>query len=180
MDKPITLEEVIDFLLGTPLFDGLDPTQLADVVRIMQMQRVRDAHDIFREGDEGDAWFVVFRGEVVVSKSSPFGPPRTVAVLGPRSCFGEMAVLDGSERSAGVRVRGDATLFRFPRDAFGRLVDEGNVGAYKLVFAMARVLSQRLRGLTQQLSDAMTDGTVGDRGLRTSLGPLLDSFTVSE
>jgi len=180
MDKPVTLEQVIDFLLGAPLFSGLDPAELADVVRIMQVQRVRDGHDVFREGDDGDAWFVVFRGDIVVSKASQFGPQRTVAVLGAHSCFGEMAVLDGSARSASVRVKGDATLFRFPREAFGRLVEEGNQGAYKLVLAMARVLSQRLRGLTQQLSELMTEGVIEDRKVRSSLGPLLDSYTVSE
>ena len=72
-----------------------------------------------------------------------------------RAIFGEMAVLDGSARSATVTARGETTLFKFPRADFQDLVEGGSLAAYKLVYAMARVLCQRQRAITQQLSDVI-------------------------
>ncbi len=178
---PVTLEAVISFLVQTPLFEDLDPTELAEVVQIMQVQRLRDGQLVFSEGDPGDAWFVIFRGQCIVTKNASFGPARTIAILDPRSCFGEMAVLDGSPRSAGVAVRGEATLFKFRREDFQSLLDAGSLSAYKLVFAMAQVLTQRQRNLTQQLSEVMEDkGDVGGDVLREQLQDLVDEYTVSE
>jgi CRP-like cAMP-binding protein len=177
--QPVTLEEVISFLLETPLFEDLDPTELAEMVQIMQVQRLREGQILFREGDPGDAWYVIFRGACVVTKDAAFGPARTLALLDPQSCFGEMAVLDGSARSAGVSVREDTTLFKFPREDFQSLLDAGSLSAYKLVAAMARVLTQRQRNLTQQLSEVMENqGASG--AIREQLQDLVDEYKVSE
>lgn len=181
MDTPVTLEHVIGFLLETPLFEDLEPSELAEVVGIMQVQRLRDGQRVFGEGDEGDAWYVIFDGEVAVTKGSAFGPERTIALLDTRAIFGEMAVLDGSARSAGVAARGSATLFKFPRSDFQELVEGGSLAAYKLVYAMARVLCARQRAITQQLSDVIEEQPAEPKGaLKASLGDMLDTYSVSE
>ena len=96
----LTLEQTIMFLLETPLFEQLSATELAEVVGIMQVQRLREGQVLFREGDEGDAWYVIFEGMCSVRKESDVGPSRHIADLGPRTCFGEMAVLDGKAKRA--------------------------------------------------------------------------------
>jgi CRP-like cAMP-binding protein len=155
--RTITLEQIITFLLEAPMFGDLNPTELSQIVHIMQVQRVRDGSPIFREGDPGDAWFVIFDGAAEVFKHDDFGPPRRIATLATRACFGEMAILDHSPRSATVTARGDATVFRFPRDQFEDLLREGNLAAYKLVYEMAKVLCQRARNTTQQLTEALAE-----------------------
>jgi CRP/FNR family cyclic AMP-dependent transcriptional regulator len=181
MDHPVTLEQVISFLLETPLFEDLTPNELAEVVQIMLFQRLRDGQAVFREGDEGDAWFVIFRGECVVTKNAAFGPARTIAILEPRTCFGEMAVLDGSSRSATIQARGDATVFKFPREAFQGLLERGSLAAYKLVYAMAQVLCVRQRTITQQLTDVIEDEDQSvQTTLRDQLQTLVEEYKVSE
>ena len=66
-----------------------------------------------------------------------------------------MAILDGMPRSASVRAAGPLTIFRFRRDRFDALLAQGSLGAYKLVAAMARVLSHRHRQLTHQIFDLL-------------------------
>lgn len=178
MESTMTLERIINFLLETPLFRDLDPTELAEVVRIMQVQRIRGGHPVFREGDEGDAWFVLFEGTADVFKDTAFGAPRMLSTLTPPACFGEMAILDGSRRSASVVARDEVTVFRFPRMPFNDLIEEGSLAAYKLVYQMARVLCDRQRNLTMRVSEALE---AEERpALRSSLGDLLDTYTVSE
>ena len=181
MDHPLTLEEVLAFLLQTPLFEDLDPSELADIVAIMQIQRLRDGQVIFREDDPGDSWYVIFQGTAVVTKTMVDGGDRVIALLESRSIFGEMAVLDGSSRSANVTARGEGVVFRVRRDEFEELLDSGSLAAYKLVLAMARVLCQRQRNLTAQLASvrAATDPGPAD-SLTRKVAELVDANTVSE
>lgn len=175
----ITLEQIINFLLDAPMFGGLDPAELSEIVHIMQVQRARDEHAVFREGDPGDAWYVVYDGEVEVLRSDATGTPRTIATLGPRSCFGEMAILDHFPRSATVVAKGEATLFKFPRVAFERLLREENLAAYKLIHEMAKVLANRSREGTQALSEALRARDEPHRLLSTSTR-LVEGQSVSE
>src|SRR4051812_25910943 len=114
MEQQISLESVINFLVATPLFQELDAAERGDVARIMEVQRLTQGEEVFREGDDGDAWYVVFEGTANVVKNSPSGATQ-IAALGPGSCFGEMAILDGMARSATIVADGALTVFRFRR-----------------------------------------------------------------
>lgn len=161
------------------MFGDLDPAQLSEIVHIMQVRRVRDGQPIFKEGDPGDAWFVIFEGAADVTKRTDFGPDKVIAQIGPRACFGEMAILDHSPRSASVVARGESTVFRFPRDAFEALLADDNLAAYKLVYQMAKVLTVRARNTTQQLSDALADRDKPHR-LRDTSTSLVEGQSLSE
>jgi CRP-like cAMP-binding protein len=177
MDQPISLDAVIEFLVSTPFFDGLDPFERAEVVRIMEVLRLQEGEEIFREGTSGDSWYVIFEGEVRVLKDADTQAQTEIARLGPGRCFGEMAILDGMPRSASVRAAGPLTIFRFRRDRFDGLLAQGSLGAYKLIAAMARVLSHRHRQLTQQIFDLLgADARVP----AAHAGASVDPYQVSE
>ena len=181
MSAPLSLEEILNFLLETPLFEDLDEHELSEVVHIMQVQGLRQGQTVFAENQEGDAWYVLFEGHCLVTKETPFAGAREIARLEPRSCFGEMAILDGSPRSATVVAGSDVTVFRFPRDHFLSLLDTQTLAAYKLIHQMAKLLCQRQRQINQRLSDVLGDQTIDENGvIRRNIGKLLDSFSVSE
>ncbi len=181
MSAPLSLEQILNFLLETPLFEDLDATELSEVVHIMQVQGLRQGQTVFAEGQEGDAWYVLFEGHCLVTKEGSFAGPREIARLEPRACFGEMAILDGSTRSATVIAGSDVVVFRFPRDQFLSLLDTETLAAYKLIHQMAKLLCQRQRLMNQRLSDALGDEAAGEHGvIRRNIGKLLDTFSVSE
>ncbi len=151
----ITLEQIITFLLEAPMFAELDAAELSEIVHIMQVQRVRAGNPVFREGDAGDAWYVIYSGRAEVLKGNEFLPTQRLSILTERACFGEMAILDHSSRSASVVAMDDCTVFRFPRRDFEELLAEGNLAAYKLIYQMAKVLSTRQRKITQDLTEAL-------------------------
>ncbi len=157
MDQTISLDTIVGFLVSTPFFDRLDPAERAEVVRIMEVQRLTDGEEIFHEGDPGDAWYVILEGGARVLKDAD-GGPRELAVLKRGACVGEMAILDGEGRSATVKAIGPLTLLRFRRARFEKLLELGSLGAYKLILAMARMLSLRHRRLTAQLSKGASKG----------------------
>jgi CRP-like cAMP-binding protein len=178
MDQPISLDTVIGFLVSTPLFEALDAAERAEVVRIMLVQRLQRGEQLFAEGQAGDAWYVIFEGQAEVVKATQTGETRRLALLEPGACFGEMAILDGSARSATVQAAGPLTVFRFRRAPFEELLEQGSLAAFKLVAAMARVLSQRHRTLTQQLSELLSPDAAPSA--RAELGGLVDRYKLSE
>ena len=157
MQQSISLDGVIAFLVSTPLFDGLDSIERADVARILEVSRFKAQDAVFREGEPGDAWYVIAEGTARVLKQGA-GSTSEVARLDAGDCFGEMAILDGSARSATVEAVTPLTLYRFRRARFEELLEQGSLGAYKLVLAMARTLSKRQRELTRQVAELSAGG----------------------
>jgi CRP-like cAMP-binding protein len=177
MSTAMTLESLIHFLLETPMFGDLTEGELAQIVHILQIQRMRAGQFVFREGDPGGAWYVLHDGQVEVLKDTGLDL-RTLATLGPRACFGEMSILDGSRRSATVRALTDGTLLRFPKAAFDALLDDDNLAAYKLVYQMAKVLAARQRRTTSRLAEVVDHE--GASAVRPALEPIVDASRIPE
>jgi CRP-like cAMP-binding protein len=177
MALPVTRERMLDFLRDVPLFGDLDDLELGDLAAQFEAASLPGDAWVFREGDAGDAWYVVFDGEVEVVKEVGTDR-RVIAVLGSRAAFGEMAILDGSRRSASVRTTRPTTALKFPRAGFARLLAAGNLGAYKLVHQMALLLVSRQRRTTHRLAELM--GLVSEGDVRDGLLPLLDQSSVAE
>ena len=91
---------------------------------------------IFREGEQGDEFFVVVRGKVEIRSGD-----RRLETLGPKDIFGEMALIDDSPRSATVVALTDVTVAPIKEKQFLFLVRHMPMFALKVM----RVLAKRLR-----------------------------------
>jgi len=95
---------------------------------------------IFAEGDKGDTMYVVRTGEVTIEHSG-----RVMETLGGGGIFGEMALIDGSARSATVRAKTDCEVAPINEKTFLFLVHETPFFA----IAVMRTLADRLRRMDQ-------------------------------
>jgi CRP/FNR family transcriptional regulator, cyclic AMP receptor protein len=95
-----------------------------------------EGQTIFREGDRGDEFFVVVRGEVEIRSGN-----RHLETLGQNSIFGEMALIDDSPRSATVVALTDVTVAPIKEKHFLFLVRHTPFFALRVM----RVLALRLR-----------------------------------
>jgi CRP/FNR family transcriptional regulator, cyclic AMP receptor protein len=91
---------------------------------------------IFQEGDRGDEFFIVMRGQVEIRSGD-----RHLETLGPDGIFGEMALIDDSPRSASAVALSDVTLAPIKENQFLFLVQ--NTPFFAL--SVMRVLAHRLR-----------------------------------
>lgn len=136
----ITTVEKALFLKGIDLFSAIPGEDLAQIALIAEEEE-RDAGEVvIREGEMGDALYLVLEGTVRVRKGE-----REVAVLGQREVFGEMALLDPAPRSATVEAVSDATLLRLRRDDFADLMAEKP----DIARGVIQVLTRRLRAATR-------------------------------
>lgn len=177
MAGPLNLEQIISFLLDTPMFRDLDPKELSQIVHIMQVQHLRPGQQLFTDGEPGEAWYVLYGGEVEVLKERD-GEEAVIARLTPKSCFGEMAILDGSPRSATVRATIESTAFRFPRREFTQLLMAENLAAFKLIHQMALVLVTRQRQTNLRLMDLLRKAN--EQVVKDSLEPIVEEFSLTE
>jgi CRP-like cAMP-binding protein len=82
---------------------------------------------VVSEGEPADEFFVVVRGEAVVTRRDPSGTSVAVARLGPGDYFGEAGLLYGAPRNATVAASDgqDLEVLVTGRDGFDRLIAEG-------------------------------------------------------
>ena len=159
MTTAVTRERMITFLLETPMFENLDPSEIMQVIHIVEVQMYQAGEAVFGEGDSGDSWYVLYKGTADVLKNSDSGE-KLISTLGPGACFGEIAILDGLPRSATVRAAEDSVVFHVPRAAFDGLLEKDDLVAYKLIYHMATLLAQRQRTTTERLSTLLAENEV--------------------
>ena len=172
-------------LEGVPLFRDLGPDELDALAARVATRRYRRGEIVFREGDPGDALFVVLSGRVRISGASDTGLEAILVTLRPGEFFGSLALLDGAPRSAMATAIEAADVIVLPRDAFRRLVDEVPTIRDHVLVALASEIHRltddveelhfldiagRLAARLARLAEAQ-GATAGDREVRLA-GPL--------
>lgn len=130
-----TVEKVL-FLKSIDLFSQIPGEDLAQVALIATEEERETGEEIFAEGEAGDALYLVLEGKVRVHRES-----RLIAELGERECFGEMAILDASPRSATVTAVDAVSLLRISREDFQDIMAEKP----EIAMGIIKVLTRRLR-----------------------------------
>ena len=98
---------------------------------------------VFREGDAGDAIYVIARGRVRISRQIS-GGEEAFAILSPGEIFGEMALLEpGSGRSADAVAHEDAVVLELPRARFEALEAADPEGCAELSSLLCRLAAKR-------------------------------------
>lgn len=141
-------------LAATPLFAGLPKEALEALVSNLTLVSLEENAVLFREGDPGDALYVIVEGEVSVQAE---GPPRVeMARLGPGSFIGEVALMTDQPRSATVMAVQTSELLRIDRHTLSRvLADHGDVLRAVLRFVRDRLVDRWMR--TSPLFRPFTD-----------------------
>jgi putative peptide zinc metalloprotease protein len=110
-----------DRLRAVPLFSEATPRQLDLLAVKLAVQPFERGESVVRQGDRGDAFYIVREGQVdVLSRES--GRSRRVTVLGPGEYFGEIALLRDQPRMATVRGKSSGSVWRLERQDFRDLV----------------------------------------------------------
>jgi CRP/FNR family transcriptional regulator, cyclic AMP receptor protein len=129
-------------LLGNcVLFAGLSADERAAVVARARIRTVNAGETIFAIGSPGDQMMALLRGTIRISVPSSEGRELLLAMMGPGEVFGELAVLDGKERSADANAESPCTLAILDRNDILSFFERNPSAWPKLV----KVLCQRLR-----------------------------------
>ena len=131
----------LEALRSVPLFASLDDAAATELRDLLSSKSVPQNTRLFRQGDKGDAMYLIQSGRVRISILDDDKKELTLAELAQGDFFGEMSIIDGRQRSADARVIEDANLAVLSRDAFLAFVRTNPDVALEMLSA----LTDRLR-----------------------------------
>ena len=118
---------------------------------------------LFRQGDDGDAFYVVRSGRVEVVVEHATGPV-VINVLRSGAALGELSLLTGEPRAASVRAVRDTELLRLDAERFTELMGEP-----AFAIALTRTLAALLQRGTVATAPLRRGGVVGVLPLHAGL-----------
>jgi CRP-like cAMP-binding protein len=140
-------QAIVELLGKTALFGTLADVDRAAIAGRMRRVQFDGDQMIFSRGDPGRDIYLVLEGRIRLSILSSDGRELSFAHAGPGSVFGEIATLDGGERTAGATAISRVTAMALPQRAMMELIENNP----KVALAAIRFLCTRLRETDQRL-----------------------------
>jgi len=138
-----------DVLRGSALFARLSDEETDAVLAHARIVRYATGDVIVAKGDPGDSMMAVLQGRVSISTTSEDGRQVVLSALGVGDVFGEIALLDGKERTADVTALTDCEILIVPRRSLWSVLERRP----DLCIDLMLVLCERLRHTTEQVED---------------------------
>ncbi|HNW92248.1 MAG TPA: cyclic nucleotide-binding domain-containing protein [bacterium] len=147
----------IDLQEKLPTFDellgDLSTQELKDFSVISEEVKLAAGTVVFSEGTTGDYLYIIADGQIgIYQTNAQTGRQVEIARLGKGNILGDMAFLVEKFHSATCKAIVDSVCYRISRRSFQEMEKENLRLCYKLILAITKVLSYRLKKRNQQLS----------------------------
>ena len=147
----MSLEEDVELLRKIPLFAKIEPSKLKLLAFTSERLTFNSGDSLFKQGDDGDALYVIMEGEADILVDTPSGQ-ITVATMGKNDFVGDLAVLCDVPRTATVTATSKLTTMRITTHLFFQLVSQFP----QIAIEIMRELAHRLDITTRKLQDAVS------------------------
>lgn len=148
----MSLQEEVELLRNIPMFAKLEPSKLKLLAFTSERLAFDTGNALFRQGEPGDAAYIIIDGEASVEVDSPSGPIK-VATLGRNDFVGEIAILCDVPRTATVVAATNLVTLRISKELFFRLITEFPQMAVEIM----RELAHRLEMTTARLRQVVNE-----------------------
>ena len=148
----MSLNKEVEVLRDVPLFSKIDHTKLKLLAFTSENLIHQDGQFLFREGEAGDAAYIVLKGKVAVFIETEKGSVE-VAQLKRGDVVGEISILCDVPRTASVKAVESVQTLKVTKDTFIHLLTEFP----EIAIEIMRELASRLNKTNIQLREALTD-----------------------
>ena len=150
--------DLFERLQSSPEFADFPPDELMALSKSIVVKEYADGHEFIKEGEKGEALFLVLNGVVLVTRySHQHGVAEYVERLSNGALFGLISLIDHGKRAASCRAEGPVTVGSLPRNAFDLLCNSNAALAQHFQFAIARQLAKDMRIYNQALSKLISN-----------------------
>jgi CRP-like cAMP-binding protein len=136
-------------LRSSPFFSRLGDSEADAILAQATVARYAEGALIFAKGDPGNSMMAVLRGRVLISSPSVDGRQVVLTTFREGDVFGEIALLDGKERTADATAAADCELLVVARRSLLALLERRPELAHQLLI----VLCERIRRTNEQVED---------------------------
>jgi len=152
MSTPTPQEMTLDAIRSVPLFASLDDEAAANLRNLLRVNNVPTNTSLFRAGDDGDAMYLIEQGRVQITITDEDKKQIVLAELAQGDFFGEMAIIDGKQRSADATVTETARLAVLSRENFLSFIHDNPKVALEMLSATFSRLRRTDKMLQQRVS----------------------------
>ncbi len=164
-----------DLLANSEFFAEVDSELRLQLAELGQRRRLVRGDVLFTEGDDSSDLFIVIDGRIAIANRSPDGRESVVALMENGDLFGEMALLDGQQRSAEARALEPTIVLAIPYAPVQQMFENQP----RLLWGVVRMLSRRLRNMDEALADSVFLDVTGRTAKRLlELAGGADEFTL--
>jgi len=152
--KPPTGEFRVDLHAKRDLFaeQKLSSLEINFLTSLSRERKLKSGQVLFREGDPGDAMYVVLEGRILISKFIPGAGEEALAILERGDYFGEMALIESAPRSAEAKAHeGGAVVLAIPQDVVSGILDMRKVSSLRLLKILCGLVAKRLREIDDKI-----------------------------
>jgi CRP-like cAMP-binding protein len=125
----------VDHLAQVRLFSSMSKRDLQKIARASDEVSVEAGKVLVEEGTRGREAFVILEGDAIVRRNN-----RKVTTLGPGDHFGELALLDGGQRTATVVADSPLKVLVIGQREFLGVLDEVPGLAHKVMASLAQTI----------------------------------------
>lgn len=142
-------------LSGYMLFRSLAPAEAGALSEFVEEVEFLAGEHLCHEGEPGQTLYIIQEGKVEIRKKGKDGAEQLLATLGQYSMIGEMALLTDSPRSASALATELTKAYKIQKKTLHEKLKDGSIPAYKVTYAMARVLAHRLEKLDETMASLL-------------------------
>ena len=145
----MNLNEEVELLKGVPIFSKVEPAKLKLLAFTSERMNFAAGQELFHQGDQGDAMYVILGGVADVLIDSQ-GGQIAIAELQKNGFVGEIAILCDVPRTATIKARQPLNTLKISKDTFYRMVGEFPQMAIEIM----RELAHRVEDTNKKLREA--------------------------
>lgn len=134
--------KLAEALTAQSLFADCEQAELSDIIARGQVRAFKPGQVLMAQGEEGTTLFIMLKGLARVSMVAANGREIILDYAEPGHVLGEIAFLDGGDRTATVEAIEPTEALMLTRGAFSDIIEKHKGLALRLLKAMARRLRQ--------------------------------------
>lgn len=146
-------DEKVAMLRSVPMFRHLDPPTLKLLSQACEPLDYAAGQELVKQGDVGDALYVIVDGEAAVMLENDGGARRRVGVRGTHEVIGEVALLTQERRTATIEALTDLATLRLSKEVFVDMLQSNGELGYQIL----QLLATRLAETSSQLEQSLTE-----------------------
>lgn len=141
----------LELLHKTALFMGSSKEEIELILGLFQERRIKPNSTIFTENMPAEALYIVKSGTVRITMMAGEGEEQGLLLLGPGEFFGELALVQESNRLVTARAEAPVELLILTRKDFHVLIELEPRTAARVLVIVAKLLAMRIKAYSERL-----------------------------
>ncbi len=137
------------------LFEDLTKKQLEYLAENVEDISLKKGQTLFKEGEDTKGIYLVRKGAIEVSKTTPDGWKQKLAVIKPGHFLGELSVMEKRRHEASANALEKTELTLLSKEAFEQMEKQKPKLALAITKKIAIAMSMNLRRMNEKFLDAL-------------------------